>query len=166
MLFFISVSCYKFFLLEKIDVFSKVRKYNRHFTVNLEDRQEKKVVYLESILELISKYQYCTELEEEQEEQKMDSLQRRKRLMRHRFVCESSLIICRQLKYLLVDSNKSWQVKEPVLTVDFEQEPQDTEYYWIPYKRSLGMADINRSGSQVKVFFDFIPRIRIEKTEY
>ncbi|WP_276890876.1 hypothetical protein [Eisenbergiella massiliensis] len=155
-----------FFLLEKIDVFSKVRKYNRHFTVNLEDRQEKKVVYLESILELISKYQYCTELEEEQEEQKMDSLQRRKRLMRHRFVCESSLIICRQLKYLLVDSNKSWQVKEPVLTVDFEQEPQDTEYYWIPYKRSLGMADINRSGSQVKVFFDFIPRIRIEKTEY
>ena len=141
----------------------KVRKYNNLIKKGLEEKQEQALTYFEHTMDLIKKYRYIYRLEERQLSQKKTWEEKKECLNRHRLVWKNSEFVCQDLRCLLGDEIKDeFDSDEP--QIDFEKEPQEIEYYWIPFRKSACMQNLNGNGKGIKVFFNFISKFYITKT--
>ena len=119
--------------------------------------------YFEEMMNSILEYRYCIHLEKEQREEEIRLREDRERLRRHRIILENSEAICQQLKHLLADEEIKYY-KKSIVPIDFAKEPQEIEYYWIPYQGSNRRAELNGTGYLVKVMLSFITKVSIKKT--
>lgn len=160
-IFVIIISLYALFsfILDQ----TTIKKYKRDIKKKLQIKQVEKMEYMEKMLGLVAEYQYCIRLEEEQFELLNNWEFQRKCLYRHRAVWKNSIIMCEQLKHLMVEQGTSSYGCE-FIHIKFGDEPQEIEYYWLPYKDKIYLAPLNRSGRQVNVPFDFITKVTIVKT--
>ncbi len=138
-----------------------LRNYHNHIFNGISKKQRQKAAYFEKIINLLAEYQYYIRLLREQRQREEKWEEDRRRLSRHRSTWKQSHAVCQQLRTFL-DEREAF-AELPASAVGIHGEPRQTEYYWIPFKDNKGMAELNRSGSYLKVLFYFVTRIQIRK---
>ena len=119
---------------------------------------------MEEIVDLIARYQYAVRLKKDDFNRLSFFELRKKILSRHDCIRENGESLCRQLELLLGEDERAISFSIPEVFIDFTVDPKEVEYYWVPHRRSRNMADLNRSGYQINVFFGFISEIILKKT--
>lgn len=140
-----------------------IRKYQKN-TGKYWKKEEATEKYMKRMINNIINYQYCIKIEDEQRELNKKWKEEKECLQRHRFVWKNSWMICQQLKLLLSLEEMEEKSVAGGSFIDFTREPQETEYYWMPHKNNIGVAELGRSGYQMQVLFNFIDRVWIKNT--
>lgn len=140
----------------------KILAYNGHIKRKLKEEQMEKEGYFKRLLKELAEYQYCMCLSREQAECETNWNEQRQRLRRHRNVCRQSNVICQQLKEFVDEEPILREIE--IAPINIKEDPQDIEYYWVPFKNSKGKAEINLSGAYVDVAFYFVTGVHIMKT--
>lgn len=140
-----------------------IGKYKKN-TSRYWKKEEATEKYMKRMINNIISYQYWIKIEDEQKWLKQKWQEEKECLQRHRFVWRNSWMVCQQLKLLLSLEEMEENIVICDSFIDFTQEPQETEYYWMPYKNNIGIAELGRSGYQMKVLFNFIDRVWIKNT--
>lgn len=150
------------FLAGLVAEITMIRAYNKHMEQKLNEQQKEKGDYLVRILGELTDYQYCMRLSREQSEWEIKWNEERQRLRSHRSICRQSNVICLQLKSFINVEQIPENIE--IIPVNIREDPQDIEYYWVPFKNSKGEAEINSSGAHVNVAFYFVTGVHITKT--
>ena len=154
------------FLLTSLSDRHKIRKYRVLLQTETTGRGRKdRIRYMEKMLAYISEYQFYLRTEKEQERLERTWRERWRILSHHKRVCEDSIAACQRLKAFFSEDEYKETVYPPP-TVDFKQEPQDIEYYWLPFKKGKRRVPLNNTGETVDVFFDFVTKLTIRKTPW
>lgn len=138
-----------------------LHNYHNHIFNGINKKQRQKTLYYENVINLLAEYQYYIRLLREQKEREEKWEEERKRLSRHRSAWKQSYAVCQQLKTFLNEETYVSNLTQSSFAI--QEEPGQIEYYWAPFKDGKGMAELNRSGSYLRVLFGFVTRIQIRK---
>lgn len=138
-----------------------LHNYHNHIFNGINKKQRQKTLYYENVINLLAEYQYYMRLLREQKEREEKWEEERKRLSRHRSAWKQSYAVCQQMKTFLNEETDVSNLTQSSFAI--QEEPGQIEYYWAPFKDGKGMAELNRSGSYLRVLFGFVTRIHIRK---
>lgn len=153
-----------FGLAARFEFFVTKQNYEKILREGIEQTQEERLQYMEETVDLVAQYQYAIHLKKGDQDQLERLEQRKKTLARHTHIRGNGESICRQMEILLGEDERVLLPGNSHLSVDFTKDPNEVEYYWIPYRYSKSMAELNKSGHLVNVFFRFISEISLKKT--
>lgn len=156
--------CGMFLISEKWDSASSAGKYEKKLNADIEHSQDDRLRYMEETMNLIAEYQYGIRLKKEDLERLAVLDQRKRTLGRHMSVLENGEAVCRQLAVLLGEEEMKTAPSVSRPSINFMDDPNEVEYYWMPYRHSTSMAEINGSGDMVNAFFNFISKVVLRKT--
>lgn len=156
--------CALFWGISRLEFWGAANGYEKLLKQDIDGKQEERLRYMEETMDLIAQYQYGIRLQKKEQGRLAVLEQRKKTLLRHMDVLENGQSICRQLSVLLGEEEMAVPpaVRQP--DIDFLANPNEVEYYWVPYRHSKNMADLNRSGHLVNAFFSFVSEITLRKT--
>lgn len=156
--------CGMFLISEKLDSASSAGRYEKILNADIEHSQGDRLRYMEETMNLIAEYQYGIRLKKEDLEHLAVLEQRKKTLGRHMSVLENGEAVCRQLVVLLGEEEMKTTPSVSRPSINFMDDPNEVEYYWMPYRNSTSMAEINGSGDMVNAFFNFVSKVTLRKT--
>lgn len=140
------------------------KKYLTLLDKSLVVPQSNKIKYFESRLDLIASYQYCQKVKKEEKDFASYLEKKSKNLSYHEMVWEKGTFACREMIQLLGMEERNNKPEKENFKIDFDEEPKETEYYWVPCRENGNAAEINHSGHMVKSFFDFITGLTLTRT--
>lgn len=158
--------CGLFCLISRLDFISAAGSYEGMLKRDIDGVQKEQLRYMEDTMNLIAEYQYGVRLQKEDLGRLAALEQRKKTLRRHSGTLENGRFVCQQLSVLLGEEELKPPQSVSCPSIDFTDDPNEVEYYWVPYRHSMNMANLNESGHMVNTFFSFVSKITLRKTPY
>lgn len=140
-----------------------LRRYNKCLQ-KLARKQEKKQKTIEKLIEAIMSYKYHWTIWNGQSEIATKRERKKERIMHHaaaqRNVCDT----CSRLERLLDTKETVTEGHVFFPEIDFSREPNQVECYQMSFQMNGKKCELNHSGYEVDVGFDFISGFEIHKT--
>lgn len=138
-------------------------KYNGYIK-NIHKDQQKKRENVNKLMEGIAKYQYHWALYNEKFEIQAEREKRKECLRRHALVRRNVADVCSSLEGML-DADERIGVEWMLLPdIDFSKNPEQADYYWVPFVDHGEECTLNNTGREIEVVFDFIVSFGIHGT--